>query len=124
MPYLRRVRRTGQGGLANLLEMQLINALTNAHARAVPWTVAGCLTIGPTPPALTMNHTKNAIPAIGATTALTVKKWRMEWNGKYMGTRDAKLNRKNARKCPVSVPEAGIPLWRRAIDGQMDWRRR
>jgi hypothetical protein len=35
--------------------------------------------MGPTPFALTMDQTKNAIPAMGTTIAFAVNKWRLYW---------------------------------------------
>jgi hypothetical protein len=54
-----------------------ITLMTMAHDRSEPWMTAGWWMIGPSPPALTTHHTKKVIPAVGATNALSVKRWRL-----------------------------------------------
>ena len=60
-----------------MFEMQDMRLKIIAHPRSELWSWAGCLTTGPIPWALTMHHTKNAIPAMGTTTAFSVNKCRL-----------------------------------------------
>ena len=50
---------------------------TMPQLRSEPCSVAGWWMIGPTPFALTMHQMKKVIPAIGATMAFAVKRWRL-----------------------------------------------
>lgn len=56
------------------LAMEDMIPVTIAHAIALPCDVFPCLTIGPIPFARTMAQTKNTIPAVGTTNALTVNR--------------------------------------------------
>lgn len=62
-----------------MLDMRLA---TKTHPKAEPVMVAGARRSSPAPPALCMHHPNNPKPARGATIALRVKKWRIEWRGK------------------------------------------
>ena len=73
---MRKGERTYVMSVAILL-MHDIKLDTIAQENSGPWIVAGCLTMGPTPCALTMHQTKKVMPATGATMALSVKRWRL-----------------------------------------------
>lgn len=75
-------RRGGGGGetyvtSVAMLLMQDIRLDTIAQLRSLPCNAEGWWMIGPTPLARTMHQTKNVIPAVGATTALRVKRCRL-----------------------------------------------
>ena len=57
-----------------ILLMHDIKLATMFQANAPPCRVPGCLMMGPTPCARTMHQTKNVMPAIGTTMALSVKR--------------------------------------------------
>lgn len=56
------------------LLMHIPILLIMAHASSEPWIVAGCLTIGPTPFALTIHQIIKMRQAMGAMIVLNVKK--------------------------------------------------
>lgn len=79
--------------------------------------------IGPTPLALTMDQMKNAMPAMGTTIALAVKRWRLQgckgewvlytnglkgtyilWMGNQMAGREISQKRKKHMKSRVDIP--------------------
>ncbi len=60
-----------------MLLIQDIRLDTIAQLRSLPCNAEGWWMIGPTPLARTMHQTKNVIPAVGATTALRVKRCRL-----------------------------------------------
>ena len=80
--------------------------------------------MGPTPWAFTIHHIKKVIPAVGATIAFKVKRWRLGhtlisniqanawqqntyilWIGNQMAGRDINQKRKKHMKSLVVVPE-------------------
>lgn len=60
-----------------MLLMQDMRLDTMAHDRSLPCSFEGWCTIGPTPLAFTMHQMKKVIPAVGATMAFRVKRWRI-----------------------------------------------
>ena len=56
------------------LAIELIVPLIMPQAKSEPVAVPGWCTIGPTPPAFLMDHTKNATPATGTKYAFTVNR--------------------------------------------------
>ena len=64
--------------------------------------------MGPTPFAFTMHQMKKVMPAVGATIALSVNRWRILWMGNQIAGREMSQNRKKHIKSRVVVPdEAG-----------------
>lgn len=56
------------------LAMEDMKPLTNSQPSSLPESRPGWRTIGPTPPARTMAQMKKAMPAVGTTYDLTVKR--------------------------------------------------
>lgn len=54
--------------------MEDMKPLTNSQPSSLPESRPGWRTIGPTPPARTMAQMKKAMPAVGTTYDLTVKR--------------------------------------------------
>jgi hypothetical protein len=100
-------------------ETQSITAAITAHAFALPWTVDGWWTIGPTPPALTMAHTMNNTPATGTVYDFTVNKCRIWYTGNQIAGNENSQNRKKQRYDLVSVPDPGIPFGRLTMLGKI-----
>jgi len=88
------------------LAMELMTPLTNAHASSLPDMVAGCRTIGPTPPARTTAQMRKAIPATGTKYDLTVNKWRIWWTGNQMAGNEQSQKMKKEAKSAVDVPDS------------------
>lgn len=107
-----------------MLLMHDMRLATMFQPSTLPCTVLGCRTMGPTPCALTMHHTKKVMPAMGTTTAFTVKRWRLRdrqpdgtfgqmkradahilWMGNQIAGREMSQKRKKHMKSFVSVPE-------------------
>ena len=80
------------------LEMAPMIPVTMPQASFEPEAVAGWWMTGPPPPALTNAQMKRAMPAVGATTALTVKRWRILWTGNQMNGSEPSQKRKNEMK--------------------------
>jgi len=88
-----------------ILLMQDMRLETIAQPSSLPCTVAGWRMIGPTPFALMMHQMKNVIPAVGATMALRVKRWRILWIGNHIAGSEMSQKRKKQRKSRVVVPD-------------------
>jgi hypothetical protein len=54
---------------------------------------------------------KNEMPAVGATKALTVNKWRILCTGGQRNGREPTQKNRKDTKATVFVPELGMPLW-------------
>ena len=117
-----------------MLLMHDMRLTTIAQARLDPWMEEGCCTIGPIPCALMIHHMRNTIAAVGVTTVLSTKKWRLFsrregrcerqgfetgepsltnilCTGNHINGSDRSQNRKKHIKSRVFVPEeAGSEL--------------
>ena len=106
--------------VAKLLTADIMPAIT-PQADVEPWAVAGWWTIGPTPPARTIAQTNRAMPAVGATKALTVNKCRIFCTGTQMNGREPSQKR-TKEMMQLTVPPSATALVREALcpkDGQM-----
>lgn len=88
-----------------MLLIQLIRLLTMAHPSSLPCTVDGWWMMGPTPLAFTMHQMKKVMPAVGATIAFRVNRWRILWIGNQIAGREMSQKRKKHMKSRVVVPE-------------------
>ena len=100
--------------------MQVIILAIICHTSFEPWRVPGCRTMGPSPSAFTIHHTKKTTPAMGTTIALTVNRCRTLWRGIQIAGSEISQKMKKHAKSRVVVPEAAGRWFAMRIISQLD----